>query len=71
MGMIVRVVILTALLTLVMVVWRDDSATDINPNILNNQYQFHTWACPMGDYAGPDTADGKCPKCGMRLMGKK
>ena len=30
-----------------------------------------TWVCPMGDYSGPKTADGKCPKCGMDLMEKK
>jgi rubrerythrin len=27
-----------------------------------------TWVCPMGDYTGPKTADGKCPKCGMDLV---
>ena len=26
------------------------------------------WVCPMGDYSGPKTADGKCPKCGMDLV---
>ncbi|HVZ79334.1 MAG TPA: heavy metal-binding domain-containing protein [bacterium] len=30
-----------------------------------------TWACPMGDYSGPKTADGKCPKCGMDLVKQK
>ena len=30
-----------------------------------------TWVCPMGDYSGPKTADGKCPKCGMDLVEKK
>ncbi len=30
-----------------------------------------TWVCPMGDYSGPRTADGKCPKCGMDLVEKK
>ncbi|HTC19821.1 MAG TPA: heavy metal-binding domain-containing protein [bacterium] len=29
------------------------------------------WVCPMGDYSGPKTADGKCPKCGMDLVEKK
>jgi Heavy metal binding domain len=29
-----------------------------------------TWVCPMGDYSGPKTADGKCPKCGMDLVKK-
>jgi hypothetical protein len=29
------------------------------------------WSCPMGDYSGPKTADGKCPKCGMDLVEKK
>jgi rubrerythrin len=29
-----------------------------------------TWVCPMGDYSGPKTADGKCPKCGMDLEKK-
>jgi len=29
------------------------------------------WVCPMGDYSGPKTADGKCPKCGMDLTEKK
>lgn len=28
------------------------------------------WVCPMGDYSGPKTADGKCPKCGMDLEKK-
>ena len=27
-----------------------------------------TWICPMGDYSGSKTADGKCPKCGMDLV---
>lgn len=26
------------------------------------------WVCPMGDYSGSKTADGKCPKCGMDLV---
>jgi hypothetical protein len=26
------------------------------------------WVCPMGDYKGPKTADGKCPTCGMDLV---
>jgi len=26
------------------------------------------WACPMGDYTGPKTKDGKCPTCGMDLV---
>jgi TusA-related sulfurtransferase len=25
------------------------------------------YACPMGDYEGPRTPDGRCPKCGMDL----
>lgn len=25
------------------------------------------WVCPMGDYKGPKTADGKCPNCKMDL----
>ena len=25
------------------------------------------WICPMGDYKGPKTADGKCPTCKMDL----
>lgn len=29
------------------------------------------WACPMGDYSGPKTKDGKCPKCGMDLVEQK
>jgi hypothetical protein len=29
------------------------------------------WVCPMGDYSGPKTADGKCPKCGMDLVEQK
>lgn len=28
------------------------------------------YACPMGDYRGAMTADGKCPKCGMTLKEK-
>jgi len=30
-----------------------------------------TWVCPMGDYSGPKTKDGKCPTCGMDLVEKK
>ena len=26
------------------------------------------WVCPMGDYKGPRTADGKCPNCKMDLV---
>jgi len=26
--------------------------------------------CPMGDYSGPNTKDGRCPKCGMNLKMK-
>lgn len=26
--------------------------------------------CPMDDYSGPMTPDGKCPKCGMTLRTK-
>lgn len=29
------------------------------------------YACSMGDYAGPQTEDGRCPKCGMKLSLKK
>ena len=29
------------------------------------------WVCPMGDYSGPKTADGKCPNCKMDLVLKK
>lgn len=29
------------------------------------------YACPMGDYSGPMTKDGRCPKCGMALSSKK
>lgn len=29
------------------------------------------WVCPMGDYKGPKTADGKCPTCGMDLVKEK
>ena len=29
------------------------------------------FACSMGDYAGPQTKDGRCPKCGMTLSLKK
>lgn len=25
------------------------------------------YACAMGDYSGPMTKDGRCPKCGMAL----
>jgi hypothetical protein len=28
------------------------------------------YACPMGDYEGPMTKDGRCPKCGMQLQKK-
>lgn len=27
--------------------------------------------CHMGDYTGPRTPNGRCPKCGMNLMEKK
>lgn len=29
------------------------------------------YACSMGDYPGPQTKDGRCPKCGMALSLKK
>lgn len=29
------------------------------------------YACSMGDYSGPLTKDGRCPKCGMALSRKK
>ncbi len=29
------------------------------------------YACSMGDYSGPLTKDGRCPKCGMSLSLKK
>lgn len=29
------------------------------------------FVCPMGDYTGPKTQDGRCPKCGMSLTEKK
>lgn len=29
------------------------------------------FVCAMGDYSGPRTADGRCPKCGMTLIEKK
>lgn len=29
------------------------------------------FVCPMGDYSGPRTPDGRCPKCGMNLTEKK
>jgi len=29
------------------------------------------YACSMGDYFGPLTKDGRCPKCGMALSLKK
>ena len=29
------------------------------------------WVCPMGDYSGAKTKDGKCPTCGMDLVEKK
>ena len=28
------------------------------------------YVCPMGDYSGPRTKDGRCPKCGMNLQKK-
>ncbi len=28
------------------------------------------YVCPMGDYSGPMTKDGRCPKCGMALQEK-
>lgn len=33
--------------------------------------QEGVYACSMGDYAGPQTKDGRCPKCGMKLSLKK
>lgn len=32
------------------------------------QTQQAVYACPMGDYRGPMTQDGRCPKCGMKLQ---
>ncbi|MCR4295823.1 MAG: hypothetical protein NUW21_09835 [Elusimicrobia bacterium] len=29
------------------------------------------YACSMGDYSGPRTKDGRCPKCGMALTLKQ
>ncbi|MBI4375095.1 MAG: hypothetical protein HY549_01470 [Elusimicrobia bacterium] len=29
-----------------------------------------TYICSMGDYSGPMTKDGRCPKCGMTLQKK-
>lgn len=29
------------------------------------------YVCPMGEYSGPKTKDGRCPKCGMALSLKK
>lgn len=29
------------------------------------------YICSMGDYSGPRTPDGRCPKCGMNLIEKK
>lgn len=29
------------------------------------------FVCPMGEYSGPRTKDGRCPKCGMNLVEKK
>jgi len=26
------------------------------------------YVCPMGEYRGPKTKDGRCPKCGMNLQ---
>ncbi|MBI4425833.1 MAG: hypothetical protein HY554_19035 [Elusimicrobia bacterium] len=30
-----------------------------------------TYVCAMGDYSGPMTKDGRCPKCGMTLQKKQ
>ncbi|MEK6646905.1 MAG: YHS domain-containing protein [Candidatus Firestonebacteria bacterium] len=32
--------------------------------------QADVWVCSMKDYEGPNTKDGKCPKCGMKLVKK-
>ncbi|MEK6646902.1 MAG: YHS domain-containing protein [Candidatus Firestonebacteria bacterium] len=32
--------------------------------------QTEVWVCPMKHYEGPNTKDGKCPKCGMKLEKK-
>ena len=29
------------------------------------------YVCPMGDYEGALTKDGRCPKCGMQLQKKQ
>jgi len=29
------------------------------------------YSCSMGDYSGPRTKDGRCPKCGMSLSLQK
>ena len=31
----------------------------------------YVWVCPMGDYSGPRTKDGKCPNCQMDLVKQK
>lgn len=33
--------------------------------------KVEVYVCPMGDFEGPMTADGKCPKCGMALKATK
>jgi hypothetical protein len=75
-----------ALLVAVQAVWADDtggaagvstpgtSATPIakhKAKKTKKKTSQAVWVCPMGDYSGPKTADGKCPKCGMDLVEKK
>ena len=34
-------------------------------------HEKYVWVCPMGDYTGPRTKDGKCPSCHMELVKQK
>lgn len=33
--------------------------------------KVEVYVCPMGNFEGPMTTDGKCPKCGMALRRKE
>lgn len=40
----------------------------VSQDPVSNTAANSVWVCPMGDYTGAKTADGKCPKCGMELV---
>lgn len=49
---------------------RSADAAEQKPAARAPEASQEVYVCPMGDYRGPKTADGKCPKCGMDLLRK-